>query len=64
MKVPRRSAKMKRTSRRILRWWEMVDCPSGNTSTISQTHTGSALCASRLRMRIRVGSAIAFIQDA
>src|SRR5215212_5776940 len=42
----------------------MVGCPIGKWSVISQTQTGSSLAASRLRMRMRVGSARALNQAA
>src|SRR5215204_5546715 len=62
MKVPRRSAMTKRTSRNTFKWWEMVGWPSRKWSVMSQTQTGSSLAARRLRMRMRVGSARALNQ--
>ena len=54
--VPVRSTCTKHVSPRICRWWDTVDWPTSIASTTSPVVIGRASVASRLRIRIRVGS--------
>src|SRR5215475_11121628 len=62
--VPRRWRLTNPTSYRIFRWWDTVDWPSPSVATMAPTDIGPALQASRLRMRMRVGSDSAWNQCA
>ena len=62
--VPVRSTCTKHVSPRICRWCDTVDWPTSIASTTSPVVIGRASVASRLRIRIRVGSPSALNQPA